>query len=189
MASRTAPGFPRGRLVRGRRHGAADAHERHEARHGGAEAHALDEADRRLRQGAVATGSMVRRLQVAGPDLDGLHYIRAFGNSDAIRAELEAPSTSLHRRLVHRLRGRRVADRARQAVTIVMQEDEPLERGFGQHAGAFFRGVLGERGVASSAVTRSTASRGDGRVGARRDEGRARARRAASSAASASRRT
>ena len=34
----------------------------------------------------VATGSMVRRLQVDGADLDGIHYLRAFGNSDAIRA-------------------------------------------------------------------------------------------------------
>ena len=64
----------------------------------------------------VATGSMVRRLQVDGADLDGLHYIRAFGNSDAIRAELDdAEHVVLHRRLLHRLRGRGVADGARQA--------------------------------------------------------------------------
>ena len=32
----------------------------------------------------IATGSMVRRLQVPGSELEGLHYVRAFGNSDAI---------------------------------------------------------------------------------------------------------
>ena len=60
-----------------------------------------------------------------------------------------------------------------------MQEDEPLERGFGQAAGAFFRGVLGERGVTIVGGDEVDRFEGEGRVEARRHQGRARARRAA----------
>jgi 3-phenylpropionate/trans-cinnamate dioxygenase ferredoxin reductase subunit len=113
----------------------------------------------------IATGSMVRRLQVPGSDLDGLHYIRAFGNSDAIRDELgdvervvcvggsyigcevAASLTALGKH-----------------VTIVMLEDEPLSRGFGEHAGRFFRGVLGERGVAVVGGDEVDHFAGEGRV-------------------------
>ena len=31
----------------------------------------------------IATGANVRRLQADGSDLDGIHYLRAFGNADA----------------------------------------------------------------------------------------------------------
>ena len=37
----------------------------------------------------IATGANVRRLRVDGADLDGIHYLRAFGNADAIRADAE----------------------------------------------------------------------------------------------------
>src|SRR4029450_7771496 len=37
----------------------------------------------------IATGSTVRRLRVDGCDLDGIHYLRAFANSEAIRADAE----------------------------------------------------------------------------------------------------
>ena len=91
---------------------------------------------------------MVRRLQVDGADLDGIHYIRAFGNSDAIRGDLEGAEH------VACIGGSYIGCEVAasltalgKSVTIVMQEDEPLERGFGETAGAFFRGVLGERGV------------------------------------------
>ena len=35
----------------------------------------------------LATGANVRRLRVDGTDNDGIHYLRAFGNSDAIRTD------------------------------------------------------------------------------------------------------
>src|SRR5918994_505597 len=35
----------------------------------------------------VATGANVRRLRLEGGQLDGIHYLRALGNADAIRAE------------------------------------------------------------------------------------------------------
>src|SRR3954453_23369199 len=37
----------------------------------------------------VATGAMVRRLQVDGAQLDGIHYIRALGNADTLRRDVE----------------------------------------------------------------------------------------------------
>jgi len=35
----------------------------------------------------LATGANVRRLRVEGSDLEGIHYVRAFGNSDALAAD------------------------------------------------------------------------------------------------------
>ena len=37
----------------------------------------------------VATGANVRRLRVDGAQLQGIHYLRALGNADAIRADAE----------------------------------------------------------------------------------------------------
>jgi len=96
----------------------------------------------------LATGANVRRLRVEGADLEGIHYLRALGNSDAIRAD---------------------ADRAEQVVvvggsyiacevaatltargnrcTMVMQEETTLERSFGSEVGRFFQAVLEENGV------------------------------------------
>ena len=43
----------------------------------------------------VATGANVRRLRVDGCELDGIHYIRAFANSDgAARGGTSAPNAS-----------------------------------------------------------------------------------------------
>ena len=41
--------------------------------------------DLRFGKALLATGANVRRLRADGSDLDGIHYLRAFGNSDAIR--------------------------------------------------------------------------------------------------------
>jgi 3-phenylpropionate/trans-cinnamate dioxygenase ferredoxin reductase subunit len=99
-------------------------------------------------QALVATGAMVRRLSVDGAQLDGVHYLRALGNADTIRAdtdgaervvcvggsyigtEVAASLTELDRR-----------------VAIVMQEAQPLERQFGARAGAHFRSVLEAHGI------------------------------------------
>jgi 3-phenylpropionate/trans-cinnamate dioxygenase ferredoxin reductase component len=97
----------------------------------------------------VATGANVRRLRVEGAQLGGIHYLRALGNADAIRAdaaeaehvvliggsyiacEVAATLTTLGRRC-----------------TMVMLEDAPLSAHFGQAAAAFFTALLRERGVA-----------------------------------------
>jgi 3-phenylpropionate/trans-cinnamate dioxygenase ferredoxin reductase subunit len=116
-------------------------------------------------QALVATGATVRRLSVDGAQLDGIHYLRALGNADAIRrdtegaervvcvggsyigSEVAASLTELGRR-----------------VTILMQEAHPLERQFGARAGARFRAVLEAHGieiVGSDEVARFEAD-GDG---------------------------
>ena len=96
----------------------------------------------------LATGAMVRRLPVDGGQLEGIHYLRALGNADALRRDVEgaervvcvggsyigcevaATLTTLGKRC-----------------TVVLQEEEPLERGFGLQVGAWVRSVLQARGV------------------------------------------
>ena len=97
----------------------------------------------------LATGAMVRRLQVDGTELEGLHYIRTFGNSDALRTDV---AEAEH---VVCVGGSYIACEVAAsltamgiAVTMVMQEAVPFERGFGPRVGAWFRDRLQERGVA-----------------------------------------
>ncbi|MEA2458682.1 MAG: 3-phenylpropionate/trans-cinnamate dioxygenase ferredoxin reductase component [Thermoleophilaceae bacterium] len=99
-------------------------------------------------QALIATGANVRRLRVDGSDLDGIHYLRAFGNADAIRedatgagrvvliggsyigCELAATLTSLGI-----------------ACSILMQEEVTLERVLGAEVGGWVQRQLEERGV------------------------------------------
>src|SRR4051812_14186978 len=96
----------------------------------------------------IATGAMVRRLQVDGAQLDGLHYLRALGNADTIREDVASASEVV---LVGgSYIGCEVAASLTmlgKSCTIVMLEDNPLELGFGPEAGRFFRRVLEEHGV------------------------------------------
>jgi len=97
----------------------------------------------------LATGANVKRLRVDGCDLDGIHYLRTFGNSDAIRADADA-----HKRAVligGSYIGCEVAASLTAAhgvdCTIVMMEDVTFEPFFGEKVGRFFQGVLEEHGV------------------------------------------
>jgi 3-phenylpropionate/trans-cinnamate dioxygenase ferredoxin reductase subunit len=96
----------------------------------------------------LATGANVHRLHVEGCDLDGIHYLRTFANSDSIREDADRAEhvvlvggsyigTEVAASLV--ARGRRC--------TIVMLEEVTLERHFGPEIGRFFHGVLEEHGV------------------------------------------
>jgi 3-phenylpropionate/trans-cinnamate dioxygenase ferredoxin reductase component len=97
----------------------------------------------------LATGSNVRRLRVDGCDLHGIHYLRAFGNADAIRADAEGADRVVL--IGGSYIGCEVAASLTAAYgakcTIVMLEQEPLERSFGSELGRFFRGVLEQHGV------------------------------------------
>ena len=102
----------------------------------------------RWEHAVLATGANVRRLRVDGGGLDGIHYLRALGNADAIRGdageaervvvvggsyiacEVAATLTAL---------GRRVA--------MVAEERLPMSRGFGDTAGEWVLGVLRDHGV------------------------------------------
>ena len=96
----------------------------------------------------LATGANVRRLRADGSDLEGIHYLRAFGNADAIRADADESErvvmiggsyigTEVAASLT--ARGKRC--------TILMQEEVTLERFFGKEVGGFFQGVLEEHGI------------------------------------------
>ncbi len=97
-------------------------------------------------QALLATGANVRRLSVPGCELEGIHYLRALGNSDAIRAEAG--------KRVVLIGGSYIAcevaaslTKLGSSCTLVMQEAATLERGFGPRAGRFFQERLEEHGV------------------------------------------
>ncbi|MDQ3719775.1 MAG: NAD(P)/FAD-dependent oxidoreductase [Actinomycetota bacterium] len=97
----------------------------------------------------LATGANVRRLRAAGADLEGIHYLRAFANSDAIREEAaEAERVVL---IGGSYIGCEVAASLTSCLgrqcTIVMQEDEVLERTVGPSLAPFFGSILREHGV------------------------------------------
>jgi 3-phenylpropionate/trans-cinnamate dioxygenase ferredoxin reductase subunit len=96
----------------------------------------------------LATGSNVRRLNVDGCDLEGIHYLRTFGNSEAIKADAE------HAERVVLIGGSYIGTEVAASLTllgkkcsIVMQEDVTLERFYGEEVGRFFQGVLEEHGI------------------------------------------
>ena len=97
----------------------------------------------------LATGSNVRRLRVDGCELDGIHYIRTFGNSETLRADAEQAER------VVIIGGSYIGTEVAASLTaaygdkcaIVMLEDVTLERWFGKEVGGFFQGVLEEHGV------------------------------------------
>jgi 3-phenylpropionate/trans-cinnamate dioxygenase ferredoxin reductase subunit len=97
----------------------------------------------------IATGANVRRIRADGAELDGVHYLRAFGNSDAIRADAEGAGR------VVLIGGSYIGCEVAASLTaaygvkcaIVMQEEVTLERQFGREIGSFFQGVLEEHGV------------------------------------------
>jgi 3-phenylpropionate/trans-cinnamate dioxygenase ferredoxin reductase subunit len=102
----------------------------------------------RFGQALLATGSNVRRLPVEGGRLDGIHYLRTFGNSDAIRADAEQAEN------VVLVGGSFIGTEVAASLTamgkkcaIVMQEEITLELPFGKEVGGFFHRVLEDKGV------------------------------------------
>src|SRR3954447_2028172 len=99
-------------------------------------------------QALVATGAMVRRLQVDGAQLDGIHYLRVLGNADTLRRDVEDAQRVVC--VGGSYIGSEVAATLTELgkrVTILMQEPHPLERQFGPRAGARFRAILEEHGI------------------------------------------
>ena len=96
----------------------------------------------------IATGANVNILRVEGAELEGIHYLRAFGNSDAIRADAETAER------VVLIGGSYIGCEVAASLTakgtkcsIVMMEDVALSRVFGEDAGRWFQGVMEEKGV------------------------------------------
>jgi 3-phenylpropionate/trans-cinnamate dioxygenase ferredoxin reductase subunit len=109
----------------------------------------------------LATGAMVNLLRVDGVQLEGIHYLRAFGNSDSIRddiadaehvvcvggsyigVEVAASMIELGKRC-----------------TIVEIEPVVLSRVFGEDVGRHFHELLTARGVEIASGRRWPPSRG-----------------------------
>jgi 3-phenylpropionate/trans-cinnamate dioxygenase ferredoxin reductase subunit len=119
----------------------------------------------RFRKALLATGAMVNILRVEGAELEGIHYLRAFGNSDAIREEARAAKRAVL------IGGSYIGCEVAASLvemgvecTIVMQEEVALSTGFGEEAGRFFQGVLESKGVEFVGGTALGSFGGDGRV-------------------------
>jgi 3-phenylpropionate/trans-cinnamate dioxygenase ferredoxin reductase component len=97
----------------------------------------------------LAPGANVRRLRVDGGELDGIYYIRAFGNSDALKAAAQEAERAVI--VGGSYIGTEVAASLTAAhgvkCTMVMLEEITLERFYGKEVGGFFQGVLEEHGV------------------------------------------
>jgi len=99
-------------------------------------------------QALLATGAMVRRLSVDGAQLDGIHYLRALGNADTIRGDVDGAERVVC--VGGSYIGSEVAASLTELgkrVTILMQEAHPLERQFGARAAARFRAILEAHGI------------------------------------------
>ena len=117
----------------------------------------LDAAERRAKlQGGdeilfgsalIATGATVNILRVDGAQLEGIHYLRAFGNADSIRDDVAGAE---HVVIVGgSYIGAEVAASLEMGkrCTIVAMEEVVLSRGFGDEAGRFFHELLESKGV------------------------------------------
>jgi 3-phenylpropionate/trans-cinnamate dioxygenase ferredoxin reductase subunit len=113
----------------------------------------------------IGTGAIVNILRVEGAENEGIHYLRAFGNSDAIRADAESAE---HVVLVG---GSYIGTEVAASLTakgvdctIVMIEDLALSRTFGEAAGRWFQERLESHGVRVHGGEELEAFEGDGRV-------------------------
>jgi 3-phenylpropionate/trans-cinnamate dioxygenase ferredoxin reductase subunit len=116
-------------------------------------------------QALLATGSNVNILRLEGAENEGIHYLRAYGNADAIRADTaEAGSVVLvgGSYIAAEVAASLAARGA--ACTMVAVEAVPLSRTFGADAGRFFQDGLEEHGVTFVGGESVSAFEGDGRV-------------------------
>ena len=96
----------------------------------------------------LATGANVRRLRVDGGDLEGIHYLRSFGNADAIRAEAGEGKRAVL------IGGSYIGVEVAATLTtlgveckVLMQEDVCLQPQYGDEVGGFFERLLREHGI------------------------------------------
>jgi 3-phenylpropionate/trans-cinnamate dioxygenase ferredoxin reductase subunit len=118
-------------------------------------------------QALLATGAMVNILRVEGAENEGIHYLRAFGNADAIRADAEKAEH------VVLIGGSYIGCEVAASLTaggtkcsIVAIEEVALSRTFGPDAGRWFQARLEEHGVSFHGGETLSAYEGDGRVSA-----------------------
>jgi 3-phenylpropionate/trans-cinnamate dioxygenase ferredoxin reductase subunit len=114
----------------------------------------------------VATGARVNILHhLEGARLEGIHYLRVLGNSDAIREEAAAAEH------VVLIGGSYIASEVAASLTargksctMVMLEDVALSRAFGEDVGRYFHEVLASKGIELVTGETLEAFVGEGRV-------------------------
>jgi 3-phenylpropionate/trans-cinnamate dioxygenase ferredoxin reductase component len=94
----------------------------------------------------LATGANVRRLRAEGSDLEGIHYLRALGNADAIREDAKGNVVLVGGSYIATEVAATLTSMGR-TCTLIMQEEVTLERTFGKTAGAYFQKQLTDHGV------------------------------------------
>ena len=119
----------------------------------------------RFGQALLATGANVNILRVEGAENEGIHFVRAFGNADAIRGDVAAAER------VVLVGGSYIGCEAAASLTaqgkkctIIAMEDVALSRTFGEGAGRWFQERLEEHGVTFHGGESLSAFEGDGRV-------------------------
>lgn len=132
------------------------------------DAHEVALADRsRIRYGRalVATGANVRRLQVPGAALAGVHHLRAPGNSTKLRAELDGVRRAVlvGGSFVATEVAAHLTDRGVHC-TMIMQEQAPLQTALGATVGEHVARRLTGRGVTLVRSDQVTEIVGDDRV-------------------------
>ncbi|HEX3362497.1 MAG TPA: FAD-dependent oxidoreductase [Solirubrobacterales bacterium] len=116
-------------------------------------------------QALLATGSNVNILRIEGAENEGIHYLRAYGNADAIREDAEKAErvvlvggSYIAAEVAASLAARGTA------CTMVALEEVALSRTFGDDAGRFLQEGLEGHGVTFVGGESVSAFEGDGRV-------------------------
>ncbi|HEY3192218.1 MAG TPA: FAD-dependent oxidoreductase [Solirubrobacterales bacterium] len=113
----------------------------------------------------LATGANVNILRVEGAGQEGIHYLRAFGNSDGIREAAEGADrvvliggSYIGCEVAASLRSKGVD------CAIVMMEEVALSRTFGEEVGRWFHELLESKGIEIHGGETLEAFEGDGDV-------------------------
>ena len=120
----------------------------------------------------LGTGARVNILRLENAHLDGIHYLRAFKNSDEIAEEAEDADhvVLIGGSYIACEVAASLASQGKQC-TCLMLEDVALSRTFGEEAGRFFHDVLTSNGVELIGGETAKEFLGDGRVAGVRTEG------------------
>jgi 3-phenylpropionate/trans-cinnamate dioxygenase ferredoxin reductase component len=113
----------------------------------------------------IATGANVNILRVEGAGQEGIHYLRAFGNSDGIREAAAAAER------VVLIGGSYIGCEVAASLTakgtecaMVMMEEVALSRTFGEEVGRWFHDLLESKGVEIHGGETLEAFEGEGNV-------------------------
>jgi 3-phenylpropionate/trans-cinnamate dioxygenase ferredoxin reductase subunit len=113
----------------------------------------------------LAPGAEPKRVPIPGADLDGVHYLRTFEDSDALREAMERGGHAVV--IGAGWIGSEVAASASQkgmAVTLLEQLAVPLERVLGAAVGGVYAAIHRDHGVEFLGETGVEAIEGDGRA-------------------------